>query len=505
MGRFKKIRDKLFGEKKADSSPKAEAAKKVPAKLEKSKPKTVKSKPSSRDRDPYYIQIGLDFGTSFSKVICRDVVADKAWIFSPPGSNGKDLPFLIPSTVQVKQGSFSHSMISNGAYENNALYHIKMCLEAVAKKREDIAALGFAGRIATQTGMNVEALLEASAVYLLAGILGSVKTEIPKENPEQFSGNHPDDFLAVNMAVPVADADDAAVESLFNRVLRQAFVLADQFAGFPTMSIQEVLDRMEGCQEMIEKKEVTEACFIYPEVSANMQGFVRSRSSTPGIYLFSDTGAGTVDQSAFTFSRRDGEERLNYLHADVHPLGSSEIERLAATSFGKFTLPEIEKLRKAKESGQKVPRLERAKNEIHKQLAKASEKTFGKTWGKLNSKRQLCDLQIIFGGGGHSEFPYEGAVFEQFQNQTLFDPKELQRRKCRSLPFKVGVPHPTDLKLSKKSARWMPRLSVAYGLSFDRETLAQFVLPKDIPNPEPSQIWRGRPARVLRAPTHDDM
>ena len=46
---------------------------------------------------PYFIQIGLDFGTSFSKCIIRDVMTDKAEVYVPPGVEDRELPFLIPS------------------------------------------------------------------------------------------------------------------------------------------------------------------------------------------------------------------------------------------------------------------------------------------------------------------------------------------------------------------------------------------------------------------------
>lgn len=37
--------------------------------------------PVHKRLDPYFIQIGFDFGTSYSKCICRDVMKNKAWVY----------------------------------------------------------------------------------------------------------------------------------------------------------------------------------------------------------------------------------------------------------------------------------------------------------------------------------------------------------------------------------------------------------------------------------------
>ncbi|MDO9508606.1 MAG: hypothetical protein Q7I97_04585, partial [Thermovirgaceae bacterium] len=55
-------------------------------------------------RQPYFIQIGFDFGTSYSKCVCRDIMTDKAWVHIPNKCAGQELPFLIPSALLLKDG-----------------------------------------------------------------------------------------------------------------------------------------------------------------------------------------------------------------------------------------------------------------------------------------------------------------------------------------------------------------------------------------------------------------
>jgi hypothetical protein len=146
-------------------------------------------------------------------------------------------------------------------------------------------------------------------------------------------GLHKDDYMAVNLAVPVADAEHPQVNRLYQNVLCNAWALADQFKEHPAIDISEVeRSVMDIINE--ENKSHSDICFIYPETSANVQGFVRSRVSRPGIYLFSDTGAGTVNQSVFIFLRNNDGEHLTYLHGSVIPIGSSLIEHHAALASG---------------------------------------------------------------------------------------------------------------------------------------------------------------------------
>jgi hypothetical protein len=229
-------------------------------------------------------------------------------------------------------------------------------------------------------------------------------------------------------------------------------------------------------------------------VSANVQGFVRSRVSSPGVYLFSDTGGGTVDQSIFIFTRQDKGEHLLYLTGRVLPLGSSHIERLAAQSCGKMDSQSLEFWRERKERGEADKELREAQGWIAKELNRGTETTLALAKQKLFVPDQLTRIRVIFGGGGHCEHPYKTGVMCPFSGQLF--------RNCIN-PNVVGLPIPRDLELKNQENRWMRRLSVAYGLSFEKSELAPFTYPKDVSIPTPEQIWQPR-GRAYHAPTMDE-
>jgi len=291
----------------------------------------------------------------------------------------------------------------------------------------------------------------------------------------------------------VADAEQPAVNAFYNKVLAEAWYLADELAACDSISMHD----LESLRKKYSAQDVRNAevpCFIYPEVSANVQGFVRSRVSSPGMYLFSDTGASTVDQSVFIFARNNNTEHLTYLIGRVLPLGSSNIERQAAECSGNVNNQTLEDWRVKKERLENSPELKTAKEWLADKLATGTQATLAYAKQKLYVPDQLNDIRLIFGGGGHCDHPYKTSVMKPFSGQLF-------RQDIN--PDIVGLPTPRDLELDENQRRWMKRLSVAYGLSFEKNELVGFTYPKNVEIPAPDEIWRRRKI-IPDAPTMDD-
>jgi len=452
----------------------------------------IREPPASSNRDPYFIQIGFDFGTSYSKCVCRDVMMNKAWVHRFSGSENEGNPFLIPSALSISDGKISHVNDSAIHYPENGLYHLKNALVKVAlEKRDDPVLKPYQSVLKVSDPALLSKQIESCAVYLLGGALGDVRKAIKKRFPG--FGQVAKDYIAINMAVPVKDAEEPSVNELYTKILREAWVMADELTGFPAISLNELWVLRE--ENRIKRDQLTEqSCYIYPEVSANVQGFVRSRVSSPGMYLFSDAGGGSVDQSIFIFSRQNGEDYLTYLSAQVLPCGSSNIERRAAEEAGSVDWKSLEVWRERKERGENRPELSDAKEWISKRLNRGTESTLALAKKKLFVKKELNAVKVIFGGGGHCDFPYKHGVMYPFSGQ-LFS-KSIK-------PDVIGMPVPGDLELESNTSRWMQRLTVAYGLSFERGELARFTFPIDVSDPKPEEIWRP-PRPAGHAPTKDE-
>ena len=444
------------------------------------------------------MQVGFDFGTAFSKCVCRDVMLDKAWVYTPHAGTGAQLPFLMHNAVSFDGSSLSYQINPTGAYTQRALVHMKMALQKIGLNQlNDTVLMQYKDALPDYGVKDLPEFVEICAVYLLAGMFGDIKADIATRYP----GHCDDDYIAINMAVPVADADHEGVNQVFDRVLRMAWVLGDELAGHPEQSLLELAKAVERNRQESDSEKVRDACCIYPEVSANVQGFVRSRNSRTGLYLFSDTGAGTVDQSVFLFARPDGSDRLTYLYAEVLPLGSSHIEQRAAKHEGDITWNNLERLRKLKEQNGKSSGLSKASESIRKELADGTIRSIMLSKKKLISPNQINSITVIFGGGGNCKVPYEKAVLEMYGDPPNHSPKrtppcvffrteEIDNRYRKRDQFDIGMPTPRDLQLQVNQKHWMSRLSVAYGLSFEQGQLATFKLPNEVESPTPDEVWR---------------
>jgi hypothetical protein len=200
------------------------------------------------------------------------------------------------------------------------------------------------------------------------------------------------------------------------------------------------------------------------------------------MYLFSDTGAGTVDQGIFIFDRdQNKKEFLTYLHGSVFPLGSSYLERHAAEFSGDVSFSKLEYWREIKESGGSSIELNGARQRISERLVRGTTKTIELSMKKLFVGDQFRSIRVIFGGGGHCNNPYQSAVLSPFSGSTFNKP---------FTPDIVGLPRPQDLELGPAEERWLKRLSVAYGLSFLKSELTRFIYPDAVSSPKPNEVWK---------------
>ena len=466
------LRKKLFGGKPEKQS-------NLLTKLAEKASITTRETPPKSRTAPYFIQIGFDFGTSYSKCVCRDIITNQTWVHLFRKSNSQESPFLIPSSVILDNGELSYVSDGSLLYPENGLYHIKTALVCVAKKDKGNPVLKpyqQAGRI--QEINQVTDLVTACAVYFLSGILGEIKTEIKNRFPG--FGKSPEDYIAVNMAIPIQDAEQSGVNKLYEQILNESWQLSEKLSGHPNIRIEELNSLRNGLITN-EKNYSNGPCYLYPEVSANVQGFIRSRASNAGLYLCSDTGGGTVDQSIFIFTREEKKEHLTYLAGRVLPLGSSHIEMHAAQEQGDTSNHSLEEWKNRKENEEYFPQLNNARHQIAKELFNETGKTLALTKKKLYVKDQLSETKIIFSGGGHCSYPYQSPVLRPFKGNLFREEVH---------PDIIGMPIPKDLDLESHQSRWMRRLNVAYGLSFVKSELAPFTFPQDVNNPEPEEIWQ---------------
>ena len=306
----------------------------------------------------------------------------------------------------------------------------------------------------------------------------------------------------VNMAVPVAHAQEVSVSKSFQRCLNWSFLLARE-TDLSRLSAEEIQTAL---VKIGEPPEQDIGCYLYPEVSASVQSYVKSRAGSDGLYLFMDVGAGTVDLSIFIYYRHESNDRpFSYPSAGIIPLGSSQIEMRVARNLNgnrPETIAELQEIvRRVKEGhgnhdesiSQEMRVTER---EIENEMFQEAAPILGV--GRKYIHRPQCpqwrSLKMLIGGGGAETPLYRNAVNQWFERFSHFTPE------VSPIPLPAQLQWPANIPESQRD-RLFRRFSVAYGLSFDIANLDDHRFPKDMP---PLPIEPDTPPERPQAPTKDE-
>jgi hypothetical protein len=304
--------------------------------------------------------------------------------------------------------------------------------------------------------------------------------------------------IAFNICMPIDHLENNKVKPVFENIFAWAEAIE---AGWPQNDKSPDLLELSGHTENSVSFGHPEArVFAIPEAVAEIVSYRFSLQQTPGLHAVIDFGAGTTDVSIFNLSLRDEFQELKdyWYSARNIPWGMVKIEQALAEMMVAYlrtgrvlsgnTLAE---LLSSLESTGAFPLDESLKQAMRDQVkAKFKElwesrdykvKAWGSAYGKL--KRQLAWENVkIFVGGGGSTAPYVKQVFSvPWCYPTVRGPYPVN-----------PLPEPANF-YSSNGRTPFHRLAVAYGLCFPKPLLNGYVLPGDCPDQTPFRlpIWDG--------------
>lgn len=433
--------------------------------------------PKSR---PIAINLGIDFGTSFTKVCFRDIGSEDSGVVAV-GKGFKEA--LVPSVVVIgANGKLYVDDEAGRLRQSVSVTYLKMRLagETIDGHLPEIAGLS----------LDSQDCVKALSAWFLASII--VRSQKWMERFQSDRMKNRDPIWSANVGVPVEHFDSEALQ-VFEEVLGVAWLwVKDQ--QIPA-TLRDAMS-MYRETEMRLGEEVSDFHAL-PEIAAAVQSFVMSREAVPGIYVYFDIGGGTVDGVAFNFLNYGGERKINFYSGKVAPLGVSSIGSSLNSVPKNIDAFELERLLKASPKKITDQFVHKIRLLTAKVIMEAKQKD-GRDWqedafqntdyqrkfiGSLTPAR-MRPLIVFIGGGGSKSNWYRSTIestYSVFKHSSAGVP-----------PYKLlEVPRPSDLLPSEHEDEFI-RFAISYGLSIPFGEGPDIRLPSQLDVAEPPQRWSPR-------------
>lgn len=423
--------------------------------------------------DRVRVNIGLDVGTSFTKVVWRDSLRERSRALKVNSKRKGIDAFLLPSRVWTDGTSL---FWGDGDDETSGrVEHFKMCLSCVGEGGE----CGPARCPLTDWSPFLslpcpsESPVELVSAFFLANLISTARRLITEELRSQ--GIKKEIHWSANLAVPVKQMDNTKVVETFERSLSTAWLMSSVLDEHPTLcEVGEITRCFEEATAAAKNESLD--CFVYPEVGAQVASATLSQSARDGLYSFVDVGAGTIDVSVFRLAADRGDASQQVYDAEVLKLGAAHLEAAAAQGLmriskqtfrdlkeGKIT-PKQAELALTKLSATCYPDALALLRDIAVDLLVP---VLRDAFEKEKFRSAWKQMYLILGGGGAKLQVYRDASEDVFKRLA-------ERFEMRPLSA------PADFDSNGFPNAEFHRLAVAYGLSFEIVNLPEVVLPRDV-------------------------
>ena len=357
------------------------------------------------------VVVGLDFGTSGTKVVVRLPYKNRpAWAVD----FGTDRPgfsrFSFPSTVSLRDSRFLFGMEAEECTKGTVVRSLKRTL------------LTFQGSIA---GAGVEEPprpqdLGAHPHFLVAAYLGAVLRRVRELVTKEYGADV--DFL-YNLDIPVAQLDDGAVQRGFQTVLDAAVDFAEAEGIREThyhglwRRWQKVLAREStGLADREHKRWelFPESLMIVKGAYAALESILKNSRRYTAIV---DIGAGTTDMAWFKWGVFEDDDRAYFFSAKTSVVGCDDVDKalldiLRIPNTERSGLASMVREAKARladglavsltEDGQLLESgdLRRAVVQVAGRCFEGFGKSFGEAYKKERNTNEWRDIRVILVGGG---------------------------------------------------------------------------------------------------------
>lgn len=400
---------------------------------------------------PVRVIIGMDVGTSFSKVVIQFAHRHLAVPFDDDCTS-VDSRFLVPTALS----EMDDGRCLLGPRQDASRVHRDIKMPLIDRNRP------FTNRDQERLTAFMALLLQHATRWARAEV-------------ERTEGS---DLLewAVNLGLPTASYNDELKEEYCNCALA-AWQLANE-RDEPTLN---------QCRQVLESaaRDTATTFGVFPEFVAQVSSYVQTPLGRDGgVHVMMDVGGGTLDVTVFMILPWEREDPVYpVLARKVEPLGTGFLvqHRWKDAKPGCNPPSPFRNLPLETETasllGKTVKQLRRGDEPFYNYVWRCAGGTTRKADETAQAGLEWPGRLLLVGGGASVE---------------------IYRRVCRELESKedwkyglnsIELPRPGHLEMPKSGGMKWHRLAVAYGLSFDPDDIGRIRPPEEIEPVRPS-YWK---------------
>jgi len=268
--------------------------------------------PSNQDFD-LELNLGIDFGTGFTKVCLRDINNDRAEIVTFADTKESKVQLdqaLLPSKIAILEdgtlmtGLTAAEWASMDRPVQKTIEFIKMRLAHL-----DLPEDGD-WRLERIPELDDPTTVENLCAYYLSHVITRAQNWLRYYRADLFKNQIP--RWSVSIGVPI-EYDISPVKHRFEQVLDLAWLMANSPSLKQELTVAS-LNQLGAYLRLWKSENISDEldCFTTPEVSAALWSFLsKPFKAEEKFYTFFDFGDGTLDGTAFRFRRENDGDRLN--------------------------------------------------------------------------------------------------------------------------------------------------------------------------------------------------
>lgn len=247
-----------------------------------------------------HVVIGLDFGTSCTKVVIgTPYEQERAFLVPFNVFSHETNRYLLPTHINIEQ---SHYMLPKTG-EKGKFTNLKLKLIKSISSADDENHYGL-------------------AIAYLALVFRYVRTWFLEDYKAAFGDRKV--TWHTNVGVPSATFENCDITETYRKAVLTAWLVSTSEGDITRNLVNEISESLHCGDKQADQSVTLE---VFPEVAAEVAGYARSEHRREGLHLMVDVGAGTLDVCGFQLKRVSGTDNYPLLSSSVNLLGALQLDR----------------------------------------------------------------------------------------------------------------------------------------------------------------------------------